>query len=144
MGGSSVSHAYSAVTANPKPSEGGHSQEIVPGLKAPTVGWLISPDLNEVRVQHQTTGCNVWPGPERSEGPASGVLPLCTARTRSAVRVPCPDLKHQTTGCNVRPGPERSEGPPNGIVFVLTHRRTAMRPHKAPSQGALTRNRART
>jgi hypothetical protein len=68
MGGSSVSHAYSAVTANPKPSEGGHSQEIVPGLKAPTVGWLISPDLNEVRVQHQTTGCNVRPGPERSEG----------------------------------------------------------------------------
>ena len=73
------------------------------------------PDL-----KHQTTGCNVRPGPERSEGPASGVLPLCTARTRSAVRVPCPDLKHQTTGCNVRPGPERSEGPPNGIVFVFT------------------------
>ena len=74
MGGSSVSHAYSAVTANPKPSEGGHSQEIVPGLKAPTVGWLISPDLNEVRVQHQTTGCNVRPGPERSEGPPRGVI----------------------------------------------------------------------
>ena len=44
------------------------------------------PDL-----KHQTTGCNVRPGPERSEGPASGVLPLCTARTRSAVRVPRPD-----------------------------------------------------
>jgi hypothetical protein len=44
---------------------------------------------------------------------ASGVLPLCTARTRSAVRVPCPDLKHRATGCNVWPGPERSEGAPS-------------------------------
>ena len=41
------------------------------------------PDL-----KHRTTGCNVWPGPERSEGQASRVLPLCTARTRNEVRVP--------------------------------------------------------
>src|SRR5208282_94394 len=59
---------------------------------------------------------------------ASGVLPLCTARTRSTVRVPCPDLKHQTTGCNVRPGPERSEGPASGVLPLCTARtRSAVR-----------------
>jgi len=69
------------------PARTGHSQEIVPGLKAPTNGWLISPDLNEVRVQHQTTGCNVRPGPERSEGPAFNALPRYYPRTRNLVRV---------------------------------------------------------
>src|SRR5208283_1507892 len=51
------------VTREPERSEGGHSQEIVPGLKAPTNGWLISPDLNEVRVQRLTLARNVSANP---------------------------------------------------------------------------------
>ncbi len=52
---------------------------------------MLSPDLNEVRVQHDPTVGNVSPGPERSEGP----LIEDRARTRS-IELPvvtyCPDL----------------------------------------------------
>jgi hypothetical protein len=110
--------SQSALTKNR--ARTGHSQKIVPGLEALTNGWSIKP------------------GPERSEGPASAVLPLCTARTRSAVRVPCPDLKHRATGCNVWPGPERSEGPAfNALPRCYPRTRT--------KRGwALTKDRART
>src|SRR5208283_2474478 len=129
-----MNRASTVYSANPKRSEGS-GRELGTHKRS-------CPDL-----KHQTTGCNVWPGPERSEGPASGVLPLCTARTRSAVRVgthkapsqgigrelgthkrSCPDLKHQTTGCNVWPGPERSEGPASGVLPLCTARtRSAVR-----------------
>src|SRR5208282_2386162 len=107
-----MNRASTVYSANPKRSEGS-GRELGTHKRS-------CPDL-----KHRATGCNVWPGPERSEGPASGVLPLCTARTRSAVRVPaanwalikrphkapsegigrelgthkrsCPDLKHSPT-----------------------------------------------
>ena len=62
--GPAFGHGPRVTSADPKRSEGS-----VPGLgthKAPSQG--IGRELE-----------------------ASGVLPLCTARTRSAVRVPCPD-----------------------------------------------------
>src|SRR5271169_6393753 len=88
-----MNRASTVYSANPKRSEGS-----VPGLKAPTNGWLISPDLNEVRVQHRATGCNVWPGPERSEGPAFNALPRCYPRTRNEVRV----RPHKGSGANLK------------------------------------------
>jgi len=41
---------------------------------------------------------------------ASGVLPLCTARTRNEVRVPAANLKRLTRFLDVTREPERSEG----------------------------------
>src|SRR5208337_308600 len=79
-------------------------------------------------LKHRATGCNVWPGPERSEGPAFGHGPRVssadTKRSEGSGRElgthkrSCPDLKHQTTGCNVGPGPERSEGPASHMLPI--------------------------
>ena len=49
----------------------GRSQKIVPGLETFNQVRNVSPDLNEVRVQHLTRVRDVKPGPERSEGAPS-------------------------------------------------------------------------
>ncbi|MGA3118751.1 MAG: hypothetical protein ABSF90_30560, partial [Syntrophobacteraceae bacterium] len=71
----SIRRASTVYSANPKRSEGS-----VPGLKAPTNGWLISPDLNEVRVQHLTCFRTI-------SANASEVSVGTHKRS-------CPDLKH--------------------------------------------------
>ena len=64
-----MNRASTVYSANPKRSEGS-----VPGLKAPTNGWLISPDLNEVRVRpHKRSAAN-WALTKRPHKESGGNL----------------------------------------------------------------------
>ncbi len=57
--------------------------------------------------KHRTTGCNVWPGPERSDGPAFGHGPRVSSANPNAVRVRprtismCPDWVGLTANPNM-------------------------------------------
>ena len=108
---------------------------------------MLRPDLNEVRVQHRTTGCNVWPGPERSEGGHSQKRPHKKSaanlkhcrRFRIGHREPergegsCPDWKRQPTARMLRPDLNvvRAQHLGTGREYqARTRNEVRVRPHK--------------
>jgi hypothetical protein len=88
----------------------GRSQKIVPGLEA----------FNHVS--------SVKPGPERSEGPASSIGPMCKRESERSEGAPSQkigrELEASSIGSMCKREPERSEGsevkcPPNPRAFQL-------------------------